>query len=130
MVTVIRGFNDELAGIPHVQRYMFGTTARLGILPFSPWTHAEFGSLVKSFQEPRRLRITQNGVQLWSGMIPIHRSPLRIEFSVARRGLLVLRTTPGAVFASYLYATGWEPKLFFSLRITSLFLRPLASGRP
>jgi hypothetical protein len=127
MVTVNRGFYPEAPGVPHMHRWMSGSTASLGILPFSPWGRAEFHAQIRSFARSRELRITQNGRHLWAGRIPADTakgSTVSIRVPVSRHGRLIFHASPGPTFAR-----GYQVKHYFSLNVFDLSLSRVSSRR-
>lgn len=94
-ITVIQGFNLERPFLPHVERYMLGSTAMLGIqrlesgVPFRIEFHA------RSYKKPRHLWVYQDDVLRWRGVVGI--GIKTVVFSTKSIGPLRLVCSPGSV---------------------------------
>jgi hypothetical protein len=92
-LTVLWGFNQEHPFLPHVQRWIGGSSASLGIDRFEPGRlRISFGAY--PWRTSRALHVYQSGRLLWEGMTGIHTK--HVVFTTGSDAPLVLLCRPGS----------------------------------
>jgi hypothetical protein len=94
-ITVLQGFNLERPFFPHVERYMLGSVASLGIERFRGNASLRIQFHARSYRIRRRLKVFQAGTLRWQGMVGV--GIKTVTFTTASDAPLQLVCAPGAV---------------------------------
>jgi hypothetical protein len=93
-LTVRWGFNLEHPFLPHVERWIGGSAASLGIDDFRPGAPLRISFSAYAWTASRFLRIYQNNRLMWRGSTGIHTK--QVVFTTRSNAPLVLKCRPGS----------------------------------
>jgi hypothetical protein len=94
-ITQLGGFARMWPYLPHVARYMSGSTATLGIDRLKPPTRLQIRFYAKSWLKPRTFSVRQGGHVVWRGRVGIQNR--RVVFRTNSDAPLALVAHPGVI---------------------------------